>query len=254
MRLRPTGRGLRRRALHATVAVLGLTLLTAAPAAAAPTVGEVALDAPDAPVTAGDPVDVRLDLRGVDDVFAYEATLAFDPALLAFEAVTATPAGGFDDAAPAAGAVTVRHTRLGTSPALTGDVVPTTVRLRALAGGSATVRVATLRLVGADGSTATLTDAASATVVLAPAPTPEPTPEPTPDPVPTPDPSAPAAPAPTGAASPTATPAAVAAPGTGPRGGALSATGAQVGGLLALALGAVAVGVVLVRRRTAAAR
>ncbi|GIG40196.1 cohesin domain-containing protein [Cellulomonas phragmiteti] len=266
MRDRTPGSGLPRRALHVVAAVLGLTLLTAAPAAAAPSVGEVALGAPAGPVAAGATVDVRLDLRAVVDLYAYEATLTFDPALLAFEAVTSTPDGGFDDVVAGSGSVTVRHSRLGTSPGLDGDVAPTTVRLRALAGGTATVTLSGLTLVGADGVTDAAADVTSVAVVVTPAPTPTPTiPAPTTPAPTTPAPTATPTAAPTTSPDPTATPsggataapaptpsptAGAAAPGTG----ALSATGAQVGALLAVALGAVALGAFLVRRRTAATR
>lgn len=245
---RTPGSRLRRGALGATVAALGLTLVTAGPAAAAPTVGDVDVQVTPT-ATAGGTVDVRLDLLAVGDVFAYETTLAFDPALLALDAVTGTPGGGFDDVASAPGTVTLRHSRLGTSPALAGDVTPTTLRLRALAAGTTPVTVRTVTVVGADAVTASRTDAASATVVLAAAPVA------VPDPVPGATP--PVAPAPADGAgtpaAPTATPPAAAAP-RGPRAGALSDTGAQVGGLVALAVAALATGTVLVRRRVVSAR
>lgn len=243
---------LRRGALRAAVVALGLTLATAGTAAAAPTVGEVALGATPS-VTVGGAVDVRLDLRGVADVYAYEATLAFDPALLAFDAVTATPGGGFDDVTAGPGTVTVRHTRLGTSPALAGDVPTTTLRLRALAAGTAPVTARTVTLVGSDGVAASRTDAAVATVVVVAAPVPTPTPDPTVTSAPVPSPgggvAAPSVPTPTPSAA-----AAAGAPAGGPRTGALSATGAQVGGLVALAAAALAAGAFLVRRRAVSAR
>ncbi|WP_136520527.1 cohesin domain-containing protein [Cellulomonas telluris] len=244
----------RRGALRAAVVALGLTLATAGTAAAAPTVDGVALDATPE-VTAGGTVDVRLDLRAVTDVYAYEATLAFDPDLLAFEAVTATPDGGFDDATAATGTVTVRHTRLGTSPGLTGDVPTTTLRLRALGAGTAAVTARTVALVGTDGAAATLTDAATATVVVAAAPVPPASPAPTPTPSPTTSPTTSPVPEDAVAApgAPTPTPSAAAAV-RGPRAGSLGATGADVAGLVALAAAAAAVGAFLVRRRVVSAR
>ncbi|WP_046529246.1 cohesin domain-containing protein [Cellulomonas sp. FA1] len=243
----------RRRALHATVAALGLLLVAAAPAAAAPAVDEVALTGPTAAVPAGASVDVRLDLRAAADVYAYEATLAFDPALLAYDQVTDVPAGGFDDVTTAPGSVTVRHTRLGTSPSLTGDVT-TTVRLTALAGGTATVRLADLTLVGSDAATDTRADVASLDVVVTPAPTPTPTPPAPTAPAPSPSDGGAAAPSPSattpaGAAAGTGT-----GTGTGTGAGALSATGAQVAGVLVVALAALGLGAVLVRRRAVASR
>jgi hypothetical protein len=248
MRDRSPGTRARRRALHATVAALGLLLVAAAPAAAAPAVDEVALTGPTAAVPAGASVDVRLDLRAAADVYAYEATLAFDPTLLAFDQVTDVPGGGFDDVATAPGSVTVRHTRLGTSPSLAGDVT-TTVRLTTLAGGTATVRLAGLTLVGSDAVTDTRADAASLDVVVTPAAPPTP-PAPT-APAPSPSPSDGAA-----VPSPSATtpPGAAGGTGTGSGTGALSATGAQVAGVLALALAALGLGAVLVRRRAVASR
>lgn len=251
MRDRSPGTRARRRALHATVAALGLLLVAAAPAAAAPAVDEVALTGPTAAVPAGTSVDVRLDLRAAADVYAYEATLAFDPALLAYDQVIDVPAGGFDDVTTAPGSVTVRHTRLGTSPSLTGDVT-TTVRLTALAGGTATVRLADLTLVGSDAATDTRADVASLDVVVTPAPTPTPTPPAPTAPAPSPSDGGAAAPSPSAT-----TPAGAAAgtgSGTGTGAGALSATGAQVAGVLAVALAALGLGAVLVRRRAVASR
>ncbi|MBD7917942.1 hypothetical protein H9657_06580 [Cellulomonas sp. Sa3CUA2] len=250
MRDRTPGSRPRRRALHAALAVLGLTLLTAVPAAAAPTVDEATLSVPAGSLTAGATVDVRLDLLDVADLYAYEATLTFDPALLAFDSVTDAPDGGFDDVASGTGSVTVRHSRLGASPGLAGTVA-TTVRLRTLAGGTATVTLSGLTLVGSDGATVATADVTSVAVVVDAAPTPAPTPTTTPDPTTTPTPPAATPEATAPVPSPSATPAAAA---SAPRTGALSATGAQVGGLLAVALGAVALGAFLVRRRTAAAR
>lgn len=244
---RSPGSRLRRTALRAASVALALTLATAGAAAAAPTVGSVTLTATPA-VTAGDLVEVRIAPADVADVYAYEATLAFDPALLAFEDVTATPDGGFDDVATTVGTVTVRHTRLGTSPALSDDVEPTVLRLRALAAGAATVRVADATFVGTDGATVALTDAAAAAVAVAAAPAPVPSTTPTPTPTVA-GPAAQPAPADT-----PGTAAAAAGRGTRSGAGSLGATGAEVGALAGLAVLALVTGAVLVRRRAVSAR
>ncbi|MFC4555022.1 cohesin domain-containing protein [Georgenia faecalis] len=228
-------------ALAAGALGTGLLVLGATPALAAPATSEVTLTAP-GPVAVGEPLTLEIDLADTVDVYAYELAVAFDGAALAYVAESATgPAGGFDAAEPEPAGVTLVHSRLGTSPALDGDLAAT-LEVSALAAGTSTVDVA-VTLVGADGSVSTETASAVVEVTAAPTPdpTPEPTAEPTPDPT-TPDPTpapttAPSAPTPTSPA-----PGPTAAPVVPPAGGSLPSTGVPVAGAGLLAAAAVALG------------
>ena len=238
---------------------LGLTVLAASPASAEPTVTSTTLTATPS-VTVGDAVTVDLGLAGTTGVYAYEVTLTFDPELLTYAPGTETgPAGGFDTIETGDGTLTLVHSRLGTSPSLTGDLTAA-VGLTAVDDGDATVSAA-VTLVDSDG-TSTQTSPAPAAVEIA-AVAVEPTPGPTPEPTPTPDPTA----APTTPA-PSATPEVAPTPGgtgtTPPSGGAgtvpgaasdnpLASTGFGAVTLVLVAAAATAAGVVL-RRRSAGAR
>ncbi|MFB2557395.1 cohesin domain-containing protein [Herbiconiux liangxiaofengii] len=239
----PRLRRLRTAALAGGVA-LGLTLLGASPALAAPTAGPVVITATPA-VGIGDTIDVSIALPATTDVYAYEIDLAVDPAAVDVVPDSSTgPAGGFDslDTDDSDGVVTLLHTRLGSSPAISGDLTAG-LQLTAVASGSTSL-VATVTLVDAAGARTTVTALAPAPVVIAPAPVPTPTPTPTPTatPTPTPTPSA------------TSTPAA-AVPADD---GSLARTGQSVTGVAVIALVALlALGaglLVVLRRRTAGTR
>jgi hypothetical protein len=98
----------------------GLAVLTAAPAQAAPTAATAAIDAP-ATVTIGTAFDVELTIPDTADVYAYEITLEADSVQYRDDSVTG-PDGGFDSVEQDGDALTIVHTRLGTSPALDGDL------------------------------------------------------------------------------------------------------------------------------------
>lgn len=251
------------RVLSAGAGLALLTTLAASPALAAPTATGLTLTAPST-AQVGDVIDLTLDLTGAEDVFAYEVTLSHDPTLLTFaDAAPASPDGGFDSATGADGTVTVVHTRLGTSPALAGELPVGTVSLTAAAPGTATI-MASIELVGADGETLVLTDAATAVVTVTAAPTQEPTTTPPVEPTlePTEEPTD--APTDTPTDAPTNDPTATDAPTTSDpaaspsssvgSSGSLASTGAQVGTLVAVAGLAVAVGIFLLRRRSVSAR
>lgn len=238
---------------------LGLTVLAASPASAEPTVTSTTLTATPS-VTVGDAVTVDLGLAGTTGVYAYEVTLTFDPELLAYTPGTETgPAGGFDTIETGDGTLTLVHSRLGTSPSLSGDLTAA-LGLTAVDAGDATVSAA-VTLVDSDG-TSTQTSPAPATVEIA-AVAVEPTPGPTPEPTPTTDPTAaPTTPAPTATPEVTPTPGGTGA--TPPSGGAgtvpgassdrpLASTGFGAATLVLVAAAVTATGVVL-RRRSAGAR
>jgi hypothetical protein len=226
-----------RSALAAGGLALGLTLLSAGSASAAPVVENVTLAATPA-VEIGETVDVSTVLVATTDVYSYSVTFAFDPALLAYEAGSATtgPAGGFDTVTLGAGTVTVLHSRLGTSPALAGDL-PVALAFDTIGSGDATI-TESVTLVDTVGGTTVVDDAATAEVAIAALPVVVP-------PVTPPVVTAPA-------------PAAI-VPSNAPRNadGSLALTGFDGGALIAFAavgLAAIGAGAVVVRRKTAGTR
>jgi len=239
MHTNPTRRRRIRAAVVAGGLALGLSLLGGAGAAlAAPAATSVTLTAtPD--VAPGAVVDVAVGLVATTDVFAYQVELQFDPALLAYVPDSVTgPDGGFISAVTAPGSVTLLQTRLGTSPALSGDLTAT-AQFTSLAAGDAVI-AASVTLVDGDGATTVLPDVPTAPVTITAPPVTEPEPEPSTEPTATP---APSAAAPTA----TSTPAAVAVSD-----GNLALTGFGVGGLIVFAVVALAIGLVVVLRRRAA--
>lgn len=238
----PRPRSVRRlgAALVAALALFG-PLAAATAAHAAPPAAILSLEIDPTNVTAGDPFTVTITGSAVSDLYSYDLELTFDPALVepATEAPTG-PAGGFTSTVTGPGTLTVSHTRLGTSPGLSGEVVLASVPLRSLAAGSAVVELSSVRLVSSTGDVVTANAVASGTVVIAAVPVPEP------------QPSASSSPTPSVSASATATPAPAA---QGP--GDLATTGIDatpwfISGALGVAL--LAGGTLLVLRRRQAVR
>lgn len=233
-----------RRSTGALAAVgLATCLATgAAPAAFAAPVADIGVTAP-ASADAGATFDVVIDADAADDVYAYEIEIAYDAALLAPADEPILPGGGFDDLQVADGSVTVVHTRLGSSPALAGDISLAEIAFDALAAGDAAIQV-TGTLVGSDGETLAV-DASQVVTIDAAA---EPSPAPTADP----DPSAPADPAADGTAAPGGSDG---SGGSGDSDDDLAATGGDLAWLapagIGLALAALAAGSLLLLRRKA---
>jgi hypothetical protein len=230
----------------------GLAVLTAAPAQAAPTATTATIDAP-ATVTVGTAFDVDLTIPDTADVYAYEITLEADSVEYRDDSVTG-PDGGFDTVEQDGDALTIVHTRLGTSPALDGDLT-TSISLTPTAVGS-------VDLVGSDGTSTTLDDPASTTVVVAAAATTAPTATPTPGATTQPGagggtggPSAPGDPTAPGT-DPTDGATAVAAAGGDdrPTGGDLAWTGADVAPWIAASIALLAAGGTLITLRARRAR
>ncbi|WP_176554666.1 cohesin domain-containing protein [Georgenia sp. 311] len=227
-------------------ALLVACTLLAVPAAAAPTVAALTVDVPQT-VPVAQRVTVDLTLDDVSDVYAYELGLVFDDAVLSLapDAAATGPDGGFDALTATADGATLVHTRLGTSPALAGDLT-TQVELLAVGAGTSDITVQA-ELVAADGTTTSVeAPVATVTVTQVVEPTTPPPAEPAvPEPTADPEPTA-ADPAPAGADA-----------GTPPRaGGPLASTGADVRlvgalGALLLAGGGTALAV---RRARAGAR
>ena len=240
MHTTPTRRRRIRAAVVAGGLALGLSLLGGAGAAvAAPAATSVTLTAtPD--VAPGAVVDVAVGLVATTDVFAYQIELKFDPALLAYVPDSVTgPAGGFISAVTAPGSVTLVQTRLGTSPALAGDLAAT-AQFTSLAAGDAAI-TASVTLVDGAGASTVLADEPTALVTITAPPVTEPEPSAAPTATPSPTAVAPTA---------TSTPAAAVVSD-----GNLALTGFGVGGLILFAVVALAIGLVVVlRRRAASAR
>lgn len=244
---------------------IGLAALTATPAQAAPTATTATIDAP-ATATVGTAFDVDLTIPATTDVYAYEITLDADADSVAYvdDSVTG-PDGGFDSVERDGDALTVVHTRLGTSPALSGDL-GASIGLTPTAPGSVDLAVTSITLVGSDGTSTTLTDPASTTISIAAAATATPTPTPTATPTPgataTADPGAGAGdPDPTATAGPSdpsdptsGATAVAAAGGDRPTGGELAWTGADVAPWIAASLALLAAGGTLITLRARRAR
>ncbi len=242
---------------------IGLAALTASPALAAPTASTATIDAP-ASATVGTAFDVDLTIPATEDVYAYEITLDADADLVRYQDGSVTgPDGGFDSVEQDGDTLTILHTRLGTSPALDGDLAAS-VTLEPTAAGSADLSVTRITLVDPDGGTTTLTDPASTTVTIAAAPTAGPAPTSAPTAPAQPTPSASAQPGdgdgdgddPSDPSDPTSGATAVPAGGADerPTGGELAWTGADVAPWIAASLALLAAGGTLITLRARRAR
>ncbi|WP_029150222.1 cohesin domain-containing protein [Microbacterium indicum] len=233
------------RALVATPAAclaVGASLVFAPAAWAAPTTSGVVVEAP-SEVSVGDTFDVTVAASSAGDAFAHDLAVSFDPAVVTYIDDSATaPAGGFASATASDAAISIASTRLGTSPALTGDIDLVTLTFEATATGSASFALTSGEIVGSDGATIDLAaDPAATTIAAETVPSPAATSSATPPAAATtpasPVPSASSTPAPTAAASDDD----------------LTATGTAVSWLApvgaALAIAAIAGGGLLIARR-----
>ncbi|PZE86486.1 cohesin domain-containing protein [Curtobacterium sp. MCBD17_032] len=234
---------------------VGLALLTVSPAAAAPVATTATITAP-ATATVGDSIEVALTLPATSDVFAYQIDVAADAdAVQVVDGSATGPDGGFDALEQDGDTVSLLHTRLGTSPAVSGDLAAS-FDLTATSPATVDLAITSVTLVAADGSTTTLTDPASTTVRIAAVPTPSPTPTTGPTGAPTADPTA--APGGTGGGSGSGTGGSV-DPVTdtspAPAGGALAWTGADLAPWIAVSVALLLAGggLVVARRRASRA-
>lgn len=120
-----------------------------------------------AEVTLGETVDVTVTASDLQDLYAYDLTIEFDAASFVYmpgSAESGTSGMTMDDPSPSS--VRVVHTKLGTSPAASGDVVLATVTLRAKGTGVTTVDVPSLVSVATDQTTTTASDVGSAEVTV----------------------------------------------------------------------------------------
>lgn len=228
-------------ALLVTTFALASGSVALAPAAfAAAPAASISIDVSPDEATEGDTLEVTVTSTGTTDLYAYDLIFTYDPAVLEFdEDSTVGPDGGFTTGALGDGLIAVTHTRLGTSPGLTGAVELASFSFRAIDGGDTEIALASAELVSSTDETATETDidSASVSLVALPDPTPSPTSSPTDSATPTPTPSA--------SASATSVP-------VGSTGQPLAATGADATPWLVAGAGAVvliAAGALLVIRR-----
>lgn len=120
-----------------------------------------------ADVTLGEAVEVTVTASDVQDLYAYDLTIEFDPAAFVYlpnSAVSDTSGVTVDYPAPSS--VRVVHTKLGTSPAASGEVVLATVTLLAKGTGVTMVKVSSLASVATDKTTTTVSDVGSAEVTV----------------------------------------------------------------------------------------
>ncbi|MCR2824251.1 cohesin domain-containing protein [Microbacterium sp. zg.Y909] len=163
--------------LTAAVAVFGGSLALAPAAHAA---SGVTVTAP-ATVTAGDSVTVTVAADAGADLFAYDLTVGYDPALLALTDGSETyPAGGYGTVTESAGTVTFTSTRLGTSPGLAGPHDLVTFSFTALAAGPATISLDAATFIDSASASQALPQPVTATVEIAAAPGSAPAPTPAP--------------------------------------------------------------------------
>lgn len=233
------------------LALVGGGVATPAAVAVPPVVGDITLQVTPK-VTQGEPGTVAVWTTSVTDLYAYDFTIEFDPALLELDADSAVaPEGGYAALTPDEGSVTLSYTRLGTSPGLDGGPIQLgEMTFTALAGGDATLALASASMISSTMEAVALTDVAEATASLTPLPPTDPEPEPTGGPMPI------AAPAPSEPPAPASQEGATPAPASdGDRdGGSLAITGTDAALWLSLAAVLLAVGTLLVihRRRAVA--
>ncbi|KQX74830.1 MULTISPECIES: cohesin domain-containing protein [Aeromicrobium] len=158
----------------AAVAAAGTALALAlgalaATGAAADDEQPYAVTVSDATVTIGDRVEVAVAADRIEDVYAYSMELGYDPALLAYVGDSAgTEISGATYERQTPGEVVVTHTKLGTSPATTGDdVTLVTATFTAIADGTATVTASDLTSVTSSASSTTTPVVGSARLAIA---------------------------------------------------------------------------------------
>jgi hypothetical protein len=149
--------------------MLGAVVATGATSASAADDGPYAVTVSDATVTIGDRVEVTVAADRVDDVYAYSLKLGYDPTLLAYVGDSAgTEISGATYEKQSAGGVVVTHTKLGTSPATSGDdVTLVTATFTAIGDGPASVTASDLTSVTSGVSSTTTPVVGSAKLAIA---------------------------------------------------------------------------------------
>lgn len=115
----------------------------------------------------GDTITVTVAAENVVDLYAYQLSIGFDPALLSLvDGDEVFPAGGFSSASPADGIVSAVATRLGTSPGLSGAQSLVSLTFTALAPGEAKVTLLHGTLVDSAGASADIESGATTSTVI----------------------------------------------------------------------------------------
>lgn len=150
----PSGRSGRRGWRILVVGVLVALGSMSTPAWADPAAEGFSIEISPTQVEVGDTVTVTLSAQGVSELFASVVDLGFDPAVLDYveDSVTTDLSGYGESDRQGAGTVRYVHTKLGTSPPASGDVVLVTATFEAVGAGS-TVVTAELEASDADGVT-----------------------------------------------------------------------------------------------------
>lgn len=171
-----------------TALALGLGLLVAGGASAEPDVEAYSVTASEPTVTVGDTVQVTVAAASVNDLYAYSVDLGYDPKLLQYVGDSATTdITGATYEKLTSGEVAVTHTKLGTSPAESGeDKTLVTATFTAIGKGPAVITASDLTSVTTDvvsSSTATVGSAVVGITAAPVTPTPPVTPAPPATPV-----------------------------------------------------------------------
>ena len=115
----------------------------------------------------GETITVTVVAENLIDVYAYELSIGFDPALLSpIDGSEIFPVGGFSSATLEEGVVSTVATRLGTSPGLSGAQSFVILQFTALAPGDATVTLLHATLVDSAGASADIEPGAAAVTVI----------------------------------------------------------------------------------------
>jgi len=152
--------------LATCLATIGASALGVPAASAAPPSAEITVDAtPQA--TEGGKVAVTIAGSDLADLYAYSLVIHYDPTRLKFDVDSAdSPDGGFSAESTEAGALTITHTRLGTSPGLSGALGLASFSFTAIDGGATEIDLASASLVSSTAETVTVTGVDTAPVSL----------------------------------------------------------------------------------------
>lgn len=145
------------------------------PAAPSPTVAPAASNVAPYVVTAspsavkiGDTVEVTVDTTGETDLYAYDLDLGFDPSVLRYVEGSASTSisGATYVKAGSPGDLHVVHTKLGTSPATTGQASLVTLKFKAIKDGTTSVSADTITKTATDLTATSETSLGSAEVAV----------------------------------------------------------------------------------------
>jgi amidase len=114
----------------------------------------------------GEAVEVTVTASDLSSLYSYELTLEFDPKVLVFVNSAISGTSGTTAVDRTQGVIRMAHTKLGTSPAASGDVTVATLRFRAAGTGTTTVDATSLVSVSETLETTTTPNVGSAQVTV----------------------------------------------------------------------------------------